>query len=242
MVGEFANKVVMVTGAVGAVGSTVVERFAAEGASLILFDHNQAKIDQAADQLRAAHTGIDVLGIAGDATDPESVERMMAAVELRFGRIDVLAHTIGGFAFGDPVYAMDLNTVDKMFALNVRPIYVLVGRVVKAMLDTNTAGKVAIILARAAIKGAANSSAYNASKAAAQSIMESLSLEVRDKGINVNGVLPSIIDTPANRASMEKADFSKWVTRDDIADAILFLSSDKAKSLHGVSLEVYGRA
>ncbi|PJF24318.1 MAG: short-chain dehydrogenase, partial [Phototrophicales bacterium] len=100
----------------------------------------------------------------------------------------------------------------------------------------------AMVLARAAYKGAANTAAYTATKAAAQRLMESMSLELRDHGINVNGVAPSIIDTPPNRASMPNADFSRWVTTDSLADAIAFLVSDAARDLHGVTLDVFGRA
>jgi len=110
------------------------------------------------------------------------------------------------------------------------------------MLEKGVAGKIVFVLARASLKGAAGSSAYTASKAAAQRVMESLSAEVRDAGIHVNAVLPSTIDTPPNRESMPKADTSKWVTPEQVADAIAFLASDAASALHGVSLEVYNRA
>jgi NAD(P)-dependent dehydrogenase (short-subunit alcohol dehydrogenase family) len=98
------------------------------------------------------------------------------------------------------------------------------------------------VLARAALKGSKDHSAYTASKAAAQRIVESMAAELRDHGINVNGVLPSTIDTPANREAMPNADFNKWVKPAEIADAIAFLASPAAKAIHGVSLEVYNRA
>lgn len=242
MAGEMAGKTVLITGGTGNVGRAVAHRFAKEGANLVLVDRDQARLDGFKAELSAAYPDLNVHPAQVDALDGAAVDGMITAVRGRFGQIDVIAHTIGGFAYGDPVTAMNMDVFEQQLNLNVRPIYTLVGRVVQHMLDQGVAGKVVIILSRAAIKGSAKSSAYNATKAAAQSIMESLSLEVRDKGINVNGIMPSIIDTPPNRKDMPNADFSKWVTVDDIANTIYFLSSDAARTLHGVSLEVYGRA
>jgi len=235
------GKTVMITGGTGNVGRAVAHRFAREGANLVLVDRSSERLHTFCEELTSQHA-FGTLATVADALDGAAVDAAIAAAVDKFGGIDILAHTIGGFAFGDPVYAMNMETFEQQLNLNVRPIYTLVGRVVKHMLDQQKSGKVVIILSRAAVKGGANSSAYTATKAAAQSIMESLSLEVRDKGINVNGIMPSIIDTPPNRQDMPKADFSKWVTVDDIANAIFYLSSDAAKALHGVSLEVYGRA
>ncbi len=235
------GKTVMITGGTGNVGRAVAHRFAREGANLVLVDRSSERLHTFCEELTSQHA-VGTLATVADALDGAAVDAAIAAAVDKFGGIDILAHTIGGFAFGDPVYAMNMETFEQQLNLNVRPIYTLVGRVVKHMLDQQKSGKVVIILSRAAVKGGANSSAYTATKAAAQSIMESLSLEVRDKGINVNGIMPSIIDTPPNRQDMPKADFSKWVTVDDIANAIFYLSSDAAKALHGVSLEVYGRA
>ena len=160
----------------------------------------------------------------------------------RFGRIDVLAHTVGGYAAGKPVHDSDVDVLDKMFNLNVQPVYVTAGRVAKAMVaarhgrqDRRRAGEI-----RA--QGQANAAAYTASKSAAQRMVESMALELRDKGINVNAVLPSIIDSPANRKDMPNADPAKWVTTEDVADVILFLASTAADKVNGASIEVFGRS
>lgn len=241
MSAEFANRVVMVSGAVGDVGQAVCHKFAADGARLILLARDEAKLNALAQTLDEQHkTQAQIIAV--DATDPAAVDEAIRNIEAKFGNIDVLAHTIGGFEMGDPVHEISLDVVEKMFNLNVRPIYTLCGRVAKHMLAQETGGKIVVVAARAALKGSANASAYNASKAAAQSITESMALELRNHSINVNAVLPSIIDTPANRHAMPKADFAKWVTPDDVANAIYFLASESAKSLYGVSLEVYGRA
>ena len=109
-------------------------------------------------------------------------------------------------------------------------------------MPSTNCGTTSSLLAKSALKGAANNGAYTASKAAAQRIVESMALELRDKAINVNAVLPSTIDTPQNRKEMPNADQAKWVTGDDIADVILFLASDAAAKIHGASIEVYGRS
>ncbi len=235
------GKTVMITGGSGNVGRAVAHRFAREGANLVLVDRSAERLNALCEELTSQYA-VGTLAAVADALDTTAVDQAITAAVEKFGGIDILAHTIGGFAYGDPVYAMNMETFEQQLNLNVRPIYTLVGRVVQHMLDRQKPGKVVIILSRAAVKGSANSSAYTATKAAAQSIMESLALEVRDKGINVNGIMPSIIDTPPNRKDMPNADFSKWVTVDDIANAIYFLSSDAANALHGISLEVYNRA
>ncbi|MDX2162361.1 MAG: SDR family NAD(P)-dependent oxidoreductase [bacterium] len=240
MAGEMHGKTVVITGGTGNVGRAVASRFAKAGANLILVDRDMQRLQDFAAELHSTYA-VQTHPAQVDALDAAAVETFIEAAVERFGQIDIVAHTIGGFAYGDPVYAMNMDTLQQQINLNVLPIYTFVGRVVKHMLDQGVRGKVVIVLSRAAVKGGANSSAYTATKAAAQSVMESLALEVRDQGIHVNGVMPSIIDTPINRRDMPNADYAKWVTADDIADAMYFLSSDAARSLYGVSLEVYGR-
>jgi NAD(P)-dependent dehydrogenase (short-subunit alcohol dehydrogenase family) len=239
--GDFSGKVVLITGASGNLGSAVAKRFAQDGASLALVDINAERVQKVADALKDEF-GVKVMAQSADLGDVQAVDALIAAVAKRFTHIDVLAHTVGGFAMGKDVTDLDFESYDKMMALNVKPVFVMGGAVAKHMLDAEIAGKIVIVLARSGLKGAKGQSAYTASKAAAQRIMESLSLEVRDHGINVNGVMPSTIDTPPNRESMPKADFDKWVTPQQIADSIAFLASEAASALHGVSLEVYNRA
>lgn len=237
MAGEFEGKVAVITGASGNLGRAVCRRFAAGGARLVLVNRSAER-----PQALAAELGVETLVQAADLGDLAAVETVIAETVARFGQIDILAHTVGGYEAGSPVQAVDLGMLDRMFNLNARPVFITCGAVARHMVNSGAAGKIVVVLARSALKGSSNHSAYTASKAAAQRIMESLSAEVRDRGINVNGVLPSTIDTPPNRESMPNADFSKWVTPDDLANAIAFLASDEAKALHGVSLEVYNRA
>ena len=117
--------------------------------------------------------------------------------------------------------------------LNARILFVTLGRVAKHMVDNNIQGSITTILAKTGLSGAKNTAAYAASKAAAQRIMESMALELKEHDIRVNGVMPSIVDTPANRESMPNADFSRWVTPEQIADTMAFLSSDGAEAISG---------
>ncbi len=233
----FDGKVVMVTGATGNLGQVVARRFAAQGAKLALVARSADELKTLADELGAA-----TMTEAADLGDPASVDALVGRVVARFGGIDVLAHTVGGYAAGKTVHESDVSVLEKVIALNVRPVYVTCGRVAKAMVERGAGGKIVVVLAKSGLKGSAKNGAYTASKAAAQRIMESMALELRDLNINVNAVLPSTIDSPQNRADMPNADPAKWVTPDDVADAILFLASDAAAKIHGASLEVYGRS
>jgi NAD(P)-dependent dehydrogenase (short-subunit alcohol dehydrogenase family) len=233
----FDGKVAFVTGATGNLGQVVARRFAGEGAKLVLVARNADDLKALADEL-----GGDTMTEAADLGDPDSVDALVRRVETRFGGIDVLAHTVGGYAAGTPVHATGIDVLEKVINLNVRPVFVTCGRVARSMVERGQGGKIVIVLAKSALKGSANNGAYTASKAAAQRIMESMALELRDQGINVNAVLPSIIDSPQNRKDMPNADTAKWVTADDLADAILFLASPGGAKLNGASLEIYGRS
>ncbi|MDZ4766581.1 MAG: SDR family NAD(P)-dependent oxidoreductase [Chloroflexota bacterium] len=237
MAGELSGKVAVVTGAAGNVGRATAVRFAAGGARLVLIDHKLERV-----QALAAEFGGDTVGEAADLGDVAAVDALFGRLAASVGQIDVVAHTVGGFASGKPVHEEGIDVLEKMLNLNVRPVFVFCGRAARYMIERETHGKIVVVLARAVYKGAANMGAYTASKAAGQRLVESMALELRDKGINVNAVAPSTIDTPPNRESMPKADFSKWVTGESLAETIAFLASDAAKDLHGTTMEVYGRA
>ena len=233
----FSGKVVIVTGATGNLGQVLARQFAAQGAKLVL-------VAREADALKAlaAELNAETLTEVADLGDPVSADALVKRVEAQLGGIDVLAHTVGGYAAGKAVHESEIDVLEKMIALNVRPIYVTAGRVAKSMVERGEGGKIVVVLAKAALKGGAKNAAYSASKAAAQRIVESMALELRDHNVNVNAVLPSIIDSPVNRADMPNADVSKWVTAEDVAGVMLFLASDKADKIHGASIEVYGRS
>jgi NAD(P)-dependent dehydrogenase (short-subunit alcohol dehydrogenase family) len=229
---RFKGKTVLVTGAAGNLGKAVAAAFEAEGASLALLD-----VDDKV--LRAAFPGSAQLLVPVNLLDPASVSDAVAAVVKARGRIDVLANIAGGFRMGDPVHGTSVDTWRLMIELNAGTVMNMARAVVPNML-ANGGGRIVSIAATAGLGGKPDMGAYSASKAAVIRLTEAMALELRDKGINVNCVMPSIIDTPANRADMPSADPKKWVAPAALADVILFLASDAARSVHGAAVPVVG--
>jgi NAD(P)-dependent dehydrogenase (short-subunit alcohol dehydrogenase family) len=234
---DFSNRVVVVAGASGNLGRAVVESFEASGAVLVLLDRAPDRLAQAFPNLVGTpnHLLLDSVDAAGD----ESVGRALRRAQERFGHIDVLVNTVGGYRAGLPVHETAVNTWDYMMNLNARTAFVLSRAVVPTMLAQG-GGKIIHVAARAALSGAAKAAAYSASKAATVRLVESLAAELRHANINVNCVLPSTIDTPENRQAMPKADHSRWVAPEKIAQVILFLASDAAEAINGAAIPVYG--
>lgn len=236
---DFSSRVVMVAGASGNLGQAVARAFSAQGASLVLLDHAPDRLPKRFPEL-AASTDHLLLGSV-DAGDAKSVERAVKSALERFDRIDVLANAVGGYRAGQPVHETDLDTWDFMLNLNARTAFILSRAVVPHMLAQGS-GKIVHVAARAALAGARKAAAYSASKAATVRLVESLAAELRRENINVNCVLPSIIDTPQNREAMPKADHSRWVQPEAIADVMLFLASDAARAVNGAAIPVYGKS
>ncbi|KXK48812.1 MAG: SDR family NAD(P)-dependent oxidoreductase [Phototrophicaceae bacterium] len=233
------GKVVMVTGGGGNLGRGVAAVFSGYGARLALVDLQADRVNQIAAALPG---GVEShAGFGGDLSTPEGVQAVIDAVLSRFGRIDALVHTVGGFSAGNPVHQESLDVLDGMINLNVRPLYLVGGAVARHMLDRGEGGSIVFILARAGLKGAKNMAAYTASKAAATRVMESMAAELKEFNIHVNGVSPSTIDTPANRESMPNADPGKWVTAAQVAEVCAFLCGGDT-GVYGANLEVFGKS
>ena len=174
-----------------------------------------------------------------DVTDDTSVRDTVANIAATHGRIDVLVNAVGAYAGGLKLWETVPKVLSQMLDLNLRSGYLLARNVVPFMLKQQS-GAIVNVAAKAAFDHAAGASAYAASKAAAVAMMDCLAEDLRGTGVRVNSVLPSIIDTPANRRSMPSANFAKWPKSGDIARVILFLCSDDAKVVHGASIPVYG--
>jgi NAD(P)-dependent dehydrogenase (short-subunit alcohol dehydrogenase family) len=231
---EFDAKTVMVTGAAGNLGRAVAAAFATKGASLALLD-----LDLGA--LAAAHPGEDprrlLLGV--DLARPESVAQAVDAAFGRFGRIDVLCNIAGGFRMGPPVHQTPDDLWRLMMDLNAATVVHTARAVVPKMLAAGS-GKIINIGATAGLAGRADMGAYAASKSAVMRLTESMAAELREQGINVNCILPSILDTPQNRSAMPDADPRRWVATDALADVVLFLASERARAIHGAAIPVVG--
>jgi len=233
-----AGKVAIITGAAGNLGQAVARAFHDAGAKTVLVDRSAEALQQAygsagADPDRMISSGVDL-------ADEASARALVAAARARFGRIDVLVNTVGGFRGGKHVHDEELATWDLMMTMNLRTTLVACRAVIPAMLEQGS-GAIVNVGAGAALAAPAGLAAYGASKSAVLRLTESLSAEVKAKGVRVNAVLPSTIDTPQNRAAMPDADASKWVSPDAIADVIAFLASDAARAVTGVALPVFGR-
>lgn len=234
---EFADRVVMITGAAGNLGSAVARTFEMAGATLVL-------IDRAADRLprlfpEMVYSADHFLAISVDLIKPDVVEATVEETVKRFGRIDVLVNVAGGFRAGTAVHETPFETWDFMLDLNARSVLIMARAVIPHMLEQGQ-GKVVNVAARAALQGSAKMAAYSASKSAVVRLTESMAAELKRKGINVNCVLPGTIDTPDNREAMPNADYSRWVAPEAIADVIAFLASDAGRAVHGAAIPVYG--
>jgi NAD(P)-dependent dehydrogenase (short-subunit alcohol dehydrogenase family) len=226
---------VFVTGAAGQLGRAVATAFRQRGARLILADRQADALRQAFDD-----AGDEALLLPLDLLDGEQVQAGVRKGLARFGSIDVCCHIAGGFRMGEAVHETSEATWDFLMDLNARTLLHVARAVVPGMRERGS-GKIVTVGAAAAARGAAHMGAYCASKGALVRLTEAMSAELKDQGINVNCVLPSIIDTPDNRAAMPDADASRWVAPEALAEVIAFLGSDAARAIHGASIPVTGR-
>lgn len=222
---EFTDKVVLVTGAAGALGRAVVERFAADGARVA--------------QLDVIALDNDHFSATPDLTDAEACREAVAAACAALGPVDVLANIAGGFAMGEAVHETSTETWDFLMGLNAHSVLNMARAVVPVML-ANGGGRIINIGAGAGQQGLGQMGAYSASKSVVIRLTEAMADELKHQGINVNCILPSIIDTERNRADMPDADFSAWVTPAAMADVVAFLASEAATPIHGAALPVSG--
>lgn len=237
---ELAGKVIVISGAGGALGRAVVKRFQAEDARLALIDIKLEPLQAVSDALGLSAEQ-SRLG-AVDLTQPDAVNTFLDQIMDAWGRVDVVVNVAGGFRFSGPVQDANPEDLDAMVQMNVKTAYTLSAAGAKRMVAAGTPGRIINIGARAALAGQAGMAAYTASKAAVLRITESMAAELRDQNITVNAILPSTIDTPANRKSMPNADFTKWVAPESLADVIAFLASDSSRDISGAAIPVYGKA
>ena len=223
------GKVIVVTGASGALGKVVAEAALARGARV-------AGVDHAASQIPASENRIELGGV--DLTDATQARKAIDAVAAHFGKLDALVNIAGGFAY-ETVAEGDPKTWQRMYALNVLTA-LNASRSAIPHLTASRAARIVNVGAMGALQAGSGMGAYASSKAGVHRLTEALAAEWKGK-ITVNAVLPSTIDTPANRASMPKADFGKWVTGEELANVILFLVSDAASAVTGALLPVSGR-
>jgi NAD(P)-dependent dehydrogenase (short-subunit alcohol dehydrogenase family) len=233
---DLANEAVLITGAAGNLGRAVARAFSAHGAKLFLVDQRRDLLEKAfgAEHERQAFGATDLL-------DQAQTDLTAKRAGERFGRIDVLCNLAGGFRMGEAVHETSDATWNFLVDINARTMLGAVRAVVPHMIAAG-GGRIVNVGAYSAQKGVGEMGAYTAAKSAVIRLTEAMSAELRDRGINVNCVLPSTLDTPENRAAMPKADPARWVTPDALADVIVFLASAGARAIHGAAVPVTGLA
>jgi NAD(P)-dependent dehydrogenase (short-subunit alcohol dehydrogenase family) len=222
-----SGRSIIVTGGFGALGSVTAAAFAAQGDKV-------ARVDLAREPADADPSSLDLRGI--DLTNPAAAAEVVATVSQAFGGVDVLINVAGGFKW-ETTAEGSLETWRQMYAMNAISAVTMTKAALPA-LRSRRGARIINIGAGAAIQAAAGMGSYAASKAAVHRFTESLAAELAEENITVNAILPGIIDTPANRASMPGADFGKWVHPKAIAEVILFLASPSARAISGALIPV----
>jgi len=231
---SFSGRIVAITGAAGNLGRAVAHAFADAGAKLALID---LKPEALAGAFGAE--GDTRMFVAANLLDQVKLDAAVGGIVARFGRIDVLCNIAGGFRMGPPVHETPDADWNFLFDLNARTVLAMARAVVPQMIRAG-GGRIGNVGAYAAQRGVANMGAYVAAKSAVIRLTESMAAELREQNINVNCVLPTIIDTPENRAAMPEVDPGRWVAPEDLAKVIVFLASESARAIHGAALPVTG--
>jgi NAD(P)-dependent dehydrogenase (short-subunit alcohol dehydrogenase family) len=218
-----------VTGAAGGLGGAVVRRLVADSWRVLAVVRGSEVVDGA-------------VTVRADVTDPAEVADVVtAAAGDPDAPLGAVVNLVGGFAPGGRVHETPVDEFEAQFRLNLRPAYVVTAAALPHLV-AGGGGSVVCVSSRAALRPFAGAAGYVVSKAALLSFVDTLAVEYRDDRVRVNAVLPSVIDTPANRGAQPSADFSKWVTGEQIADVIAFLCSDASAATSGAHIPIYGRA
>lgn len=232
---RFAGQVVLIAGGTGGLGRAVTAAFLEEGALAIVTYRQQGEFDALRQAVGA--NGPRLQGHTVDVTDEAAVHRLVEGTASKHGRLDVLINAVGGYAAGRTLWKVDAGVLSRMLSLNLMSGYVLCRSVAPVMLRQRR-GAIVNVASMAAVNHAASSAEYAASKAAAVAMIDSLAADLKGTGVRANSILPSIIDTEANRRAMPDADYSKWPKPEEIARVILFLCSDDAGLINGASIPV----
>jgi NAD(P)-dependent dehydrogenase (short-subunit alcohol dehydrogenase family) len=230
---DFTNRTVMVTGAAGNLGRAVTNTFAELGANLVLVDRRREDLE--AFGPASQHRFL----APADLLAADQVHAAVKAAFEHFGRIDVLCNIAGGFRMGEAVHETRDENFNFLFDINVRTLLHVVRAVTPHMIAAG-GGKIVNVGAFAARHAPAMMGPYSAAKASVMRLTEAMAAELREQGINVNCVLPTVIDTPENRAAMPDADPARWVSPHDLANVVAFLASDAARAVHGAAVPVTG--
>lgn len=226
-----SRKTVLITGGTGGLGGTVVQAVVRQGHAVSVVYITPDAWTRLNNTLEAAPDR--VLGLEGDAASPEHMERAVRDTLERFGRLDALFHLVGGYAYAS-LQDTPPDLWQRMLTLNLSSAYVAAHATRAALASSR--GVMVFVGAQAALTRPANQSAYNASKAGVLALAQTLATELRSEGVRVNAIVPDIVDTPANRQSMPKARFDRWLAPEQVADVLLYLLSDEASGVTGATI------
>jgi len=235
---DYRSRIVIVTGGTGGLGKAVTGAFLQAGAQVVVPYRHEGNFRELSESVGV--TSKRLMGIHADVTEERGVQKLVDATLQSYGRIDVLVNLVGGYT-GGKVVETTVEAWDDVMSLNLKSTFLCCRAVLPHMISQSY-GKIVNVASRTALKGAAVIASYSAAKAGVIKLTEALGEEVKAHNINVNVILPSIIDTEENRKSMPKADFTNWVKPEDIARVILFLASEDAKIINAASIPVYGKA
>ena len=228
---ELAGKIALVTGANGGLGTSVVSALLDSGAAVVGISRQNESGSVKKENYHA---------IASDLSRPESATKTIDEIVGRFGRIDFLAHLVGGFAGGKTLADMDDATFQNMLDMNLTSAFYVLRATIRHMRRAGS-GRIVTIGSRAAQDPGSGVGAYSASKAALVSLTRTVAIENKDAGITANVILPGTMDTPLNRKFMPNADFSTWVQPASVASLIVWLVSEAGKDVTGAAIPVYGK-
>lgn len=224
------DKVILVTGADGGLGIYVTQALLDNGANVV---GTSRKIQQ------SSFTNSRFTALPAELSTLTGAKTLVDQVVTKFGRLDVLAHTVGGFAGGQSVAETDDATFQRMFDMNLNSVFHILRAAIPALRQSGN-GRIVAIGSRAALDPGPGVGAYSASKAAMVSLIRTVALENKDAGLTANVILPGTMDTPANRSAMPTADFTKWVRPATVASLIVWLARDAGKDVNGAVIPVYG--
>ena len=228
-------RVVIVTGGSGALGQAVVHRFLAEGATVCvpwIVEQERERLHASVEPAARARLRLERCDVLDDA----AVERLVGDLTERHGRLDVVVSAVGGFAMGELVQT-DRALWDTMLTLNLTSTYVAARAALPAMLTAGS-GRIVAVASRAVVPPAGGFIAYTVAKAGVIAFVQALAAETRGRGVTVNAVLPSTMDTPANRAAMPDVDPKSWVPVQSVADAVGYLAAESSGHVTGSLLAI----
>ncbi len=233
---DFSNKIVLVTGGTGALGKSIAKAFLESNARVISSYLNDRETGPTQTDNKST-----IQLVKANVTNEEEVEKLVFGILDKYGHIDILVNVVGAYLGVKTVVELEEKEWDLMMNVNLKSAFLISKHVTRQMISSKY-GKIIHVSSRIGLHSEGYDSAYAASKSGLIRLVESLSKETKDLNINVNCIMPSIIDTEANRKAMPNADFNKWVKPEELANVVLFLSSEEAKTITGAAIPTFGVA